>query len=72
MTWLPCRDGFECARVAVPLDHDEPDGDRRDELLEAAGVFFGEGDFVKKGKKLFTIDPRPYEAAVTLAEANKA
>lgn len=39
---------------------------------EITGVFFDEGDFVPKGKKLFTIDPRPYEAAVTLAEANKA
>jgi len=39
---------------------------------ELTGVFFGEGDLVTKGKKLFTIDPRPYDAAVTLAEANKA
>jgi len=39
---------------------------------ELTGVFFGEGDVVTKGKKLFTIDPRPYEAAVTLAQANRA
>ncbi len=24
--WQPCRDGFECARVPVPLDYDRPDG----------------------------------------------
>ena len=35
-------------------------------------VFFKEGDYVKKGQKLFTIDPRPYEAAVKQAEANMA
>ena len=35
-------------------------------------VHFKEGDFVKKGQKLFTIDPRPYEAAVKQAEANLA
>jgi multidrug efflux system membrane fusion protein len=33
-------------------------------------VKFNEGDFVKKGQHLFTIDPRPFEAAVTQAEAN--
>jgi multidrug efflux system membrane fusion protein len=35
-------------------------------------VFFREGDVVAQGQKLFTIDPRPYEAAVKQAEANKA
>ncbi len=35
-------------------------------------VFFKEGDFVKEGDKLFTIDPRPYDAAVKQAEANLA
>src|ERR1035437_6851329 len=30
-------------------------------------VFFKEGDFVKKGEKLFTIDPRPLEAAYNQA-----
>ncbi|HUR53152.1 MAG TPA: efflux RND transporter periplasmic adaptor subunit [Gemmataceae bacterium] len=35
-------------------------------------VFFNEGDFVEENQKLFTIDPRPYEAAVKMAEANKA
>jgi multidrug efflux system membrane fusion protein len=39
---------------------------------ELTGVFFQEGDFVKLGQKLFTIDPRPYEAAVKQAEANRA
>ncbi|MCI0704845.1 MAG: efflux RND transporter periplasmic adaptor subunit [Planctomycetia bacterium] len=39
---------------------------------ELTGVFFKEGDFVKQNQKLFTIDPRPYEAAVKQAEANMA
>ena len=33
-------------------------------------AFFKEGDIVKKGQKLFTIDPRPLEAALQQAEAN--
>jgi RND family efflux transporter MFP subunit len=32
------------------------------------GIFFKDGDIVRKGELLFTIDPRPYE--ITLAEAN--
>src|SRR5215213_11324992 len=24
--WRPCRDGFECATVPVPLDYDDPLG----------------------------------------------
>jgi multidrug efflux system membrane fusion protein len=32
-------------------------------------VFFGEGDVVKKGDKLFEIDPRPLQAALEEAEA---
>jgi multidrug efflux system membrane fusion protein len=35
-------------------------------------VFFKEGDFVKKGEKLFTIDTRPLEAALNQAVANIA
>jgi membrane fusion protein, multidrug efflux system len=35
-------------------------------------VYFREGDFVKKGEPLFTIDPRPYEAALNEAVANVA
>ncbi len=35
-------------------------------------VFFHEGDFVKKGDHLFTIDPRPFEAALGQAQANLA
>ena len=35
-----------------------------------ASVGFNEGDFVKKGALLFTIDRRPLEAAVQQAEAN--
>jgi multidrug efflux system membrane fusion protein len=33
---------------------------------------FKEGQTVKKGQRLFTIDPRPFEAAVKQAEANLA
>ncbi len=36
------------------------------EMLE---VHFKEGDFVHKGQLLFTIDPRPYEAAFAQAQA---
>jgi multidrug efflux system membrane fusion protein len=35
-------------------------------------VYFHEGDYVKKGGQLFTIDPRPFEAAVNQAVANHA
>jgi multidrug efflux system membrane fusion protein len=37
------------------------------QLTEAA---FKEGDYVKQGDRLFTIDPRPYTAAIQQAEAN--
>jgi multidrug efflux system membrane fusion protein len=33
-------------------------------------VMFREGDFVKKGDQLFTIDPRPYQALLEQARAN--
>src|SRR3954467_6908090 len=33
-------------------------------------VAFHEGDFVKKGQLLFTLDRRPFEAALAQAEAN--
>jgi membrane fusion protein, multidrug efflux system len=39
------------------------------ELLE---VHFQEGDFVHKGQLLFTIDPRPYDAALAQAQATLA
>jgi multidrug efflux system membrane fusion protein len=39
---------------------------------QLTGVHFREGDFVQKGQKLFTIDPRMYQAAVKLATANLA
>ncbi len=35
-------------------------------------VLFHEGDFVTKGQHLFTIDPRPFEAALAQAQANFA
>ncbi|MFT3934104.1 MAG: efflux RND transporter periplasmic adaptor subunit [Chitinophagaceae bacterium] len=34
------------------------------------GIFFKEGDFVKKGQKLYEIDKRLYQSAVDEAEAN--
>jgi multidrug efflux system membrane fusion protein len=39
---------------------------------QLTGVHFKEGESVTKGQKLFTIDPRPYEAAVRLAEATQS
>src|SRR5690349_17875003 len=35
-------------------------------------VHFAEGDYVKKGDLLFMIDPRPFQAALSQAEANVA
>jgi membrane fusion protein, multidrug efflux system len=39
---------------------------------EIVGVHFSEGQEVRKGDPLFTIDPRPYEAAGRQADANLA
>jgi multidrug efflux system membrane fusion protein len=39
---------------------------------ELTNVYFHEGDFVKKGDLLFSIDKRPVEAALSQAEANHA
>jgi len=39
---------------------------------ELTRVYFQEGDYVKKNQLLFEIDPRPYQAAVSQAEANLA
>lgn len=39
---------------------------------EVQKVHFKEGDFVTKGQVLFTIDPRPYEAALAQAKAAMA
>jgi membrane fusion protein, multidrug efflux system len=36
---------------------------------ELTNVYFNEGDFVKKDDQLFTIDPRPFQAAVDSATA---
>ena len=36
---------------------------------EVQDIHFKEGDFVKKGQVLLTIDPRPYEAALAQAKA---
>jgi multidrug efflux system membrane fusion protein len=35
-------------------------------------TYFNEGDFVRKGERLFSIDPSPIEAQVAQAEANMA
>jgi multidrug efflux system membrane fusion protein len=37
---------------------------------QLTGVHFKEGDYVKKDQLLFTIDPRPYQAALNQAQAN--
>ncbi len=39
---------------------------------ELRTVHFKEGDVIEKGQLLFSIDPRPYEAALKQAEANLA
>jgi membrane fusion protein, multidrug efflux system len=39
---------------------------------ELTNVYFREGDFVKKGDPLFTIDPRPFEASLNQAVATVA
>lgn len=39
---------------------------------ELIGVHFTEGQDVRQGELLFTIDPRPFEAALRQAEANLA
>lgn len=39
---------------------------------ELKEVHFKEGDVVQEGQLLFTIDPRPFEAALTQAQANMA
>jgi multidrug efflux system membrane fusion protein len=39
---------------------------------ELTGVFFHEGDDVKKGERLFTIDARPLQAQLSEAQANLA
>ncbi|HLJ75559.1 MAG TPA: efflux RND transporter periplasmic adaptor subunit [Thermoanaerobaculia bacterium] len=39
---------------------------------ELTRVWFREGEDVRKGQMLFTIDPRPYEAALQQAQANLA
>lgn len=39
---------------------------------ELQRVWFREGDDVRRGQMLFTIDPRPYQAALQQAEANLA
>jgi multidrug efflux system membrane fusion protein len=39
---------------------------------ELTNVYFHEGDFVKKGDRLFTIDPRPFQASLNQALATVA
>lgn len=38
---------------------------------QITNIFFREGEYVKKGQMLFSIDARPYEAQLAQAEANK-
>ena len=37
---------------------------------QLTNVYFREGDLVKKGDRMFTIDPRPYQAQISQIEAN--
>ena len=39
---------------------------------QLVAVHFKEGDYVKKGDRLFSLDPRPFEAQLNQAEANLA
>jgi multidrug efflux system membrane fusion protein len=39
---------------------------------QLTSLYFKEGDYVKKGDKLFTVDSRPYEAQLAQAQANLA
>ena len=39
---------------------------------ELTNVYFHEGDYVKKGDQLFTIDQRPFQAQLSQADANLA
>lgn len=71
------------ARVAQPLAHEVTEWDEYTGRIEAVEsvdvkarvdgyldkVWFRDGDRVKKGDLLFTIDPRPYRAALEQAEA---
>ena len=39
---------------------------------QLAGIHFRDGDYVRQGQLLFTIDPRPFEAALAEAQARAA
>ena len=39
---------------------------------QLTGIFFKEGDFVRKGQLLFTIDPQPFQATLNQAAATLA
>jgi multidrug efflux system membrane fusion protein len=39
---------------------------------QLTNVYFREGDYVRKGERLFMIDPRPFQAALSQAIANNA
>src|SRR5688500_8409324 len=49
LNWRACRDGFECARVKVPLDHDAPDG----EQISLAVIRLPAGDPARRIGSLF-------------------
>ena len=37
LTWRPCHNGFQCARLVVPFDYQRPDW-RGDDIAEGRGV----------------------------------
>ncbi len=45
-SWSGCGDGFECASVTVPLDHDQPDGPTIDLALVRVPAADGDGEGV--------------------------
>lgn len=58
--WIGTLDGFDNADIKAQVSG---------YILEQA---YKEGSFVKKGQLLFQIDPRPFEAALALAQGQQA